>query len=110
MAEYTPDNWIVIKLDGKDDPHYRVLAGWSGGFTTGDSWKLNSGITNVEETEKHYLFYGSSGSVYKCNKVSYTIRMNIAGVLQELKDIHGEDTIKVMDEDTNWHSVDWIIN
>ena len=30
---YTPDNWVVIKIKG-DDPHYRVLAGWSGGYTT----------------------------------------------------------------------------
>lgn len=50
---YTPDNWVVIKCKG-DDPHYRILAGWSGGYTTGTSWRMNSGITRVEETDDAY--------------------------------------------------------
>jgi len=45
---YNPDNWVVIKMNG-DDPHYRVLAGWSGGYLDGDSWRMNSGITRVED-------------------------------------------------------------
>ena len=48
MSNYKPDNWVVIKMDG-DNPHYRVLAGWSGGYLHGDSWKINSGITRVED-------------------------------------------------------------
>ena len=32
---YTPDNWVIIKVMG-DDPHYRVLVGWSGGYLDGD--------------------------------------------------------------------------
>ena len=31
---YNPDNWAIIKIKS-DDPHYRVLVGWSGGYTTG---------------------------------------------------------------------------
>lgn len=104
---YMPDNWVIIKLSG-DDPHYRVLAGWSGGFATGDSWRMNSGITNVEEIENHYLFYGASSSVYKCHKETYTLRMNNVGVWEQLKQLHG-DKVELMDEDTNWHEVDWII-
>jgi hypothetical protein len=51
MNEYTCDNWVVIKMKG-DDTHYRVLAGWSGGYLDGDSWRMNSGITKVEELER----------------------------------------------------------
>lgn len=58
-----PDNWVVIFLNGSE-PHYKILAGWSGGYAQGDSWRLNSGITKVEETESAYSFYGSSGSCY----------------------------------------------
>ena len=29
---YSPDNWVIIKMDDGNDPHYRVLAGWSGGY------------------------------------------------------------------------------
>lgn len=53
MNEYTPDNWVVVFLNG-DDPHYRVLVGWSGGYLTGDSWRMNSGITRVEKTTETF--------------------------------------------------------
>ena len=104
---YKPDNWVVIKLKG-DDPHYRVLAGWSGGYTTGDSWRMNSGITKVEEDDGAYYFSGSSGSTYRCGKGAYTLRMNNAYIWNQLKDLHG-DKVELMDENTDWHTVDWII-
>jgi len=107
MSYYTPDNWVVIKIKG-DDPHYRVLAGWSGGYLDGDAWRMNSGITKVEEDEHHYLFYGSSGSCYKCHKEAYYLRMNNAYIWNKLQELHG-DKVQMMDEDTDWHSVDWII-
>ena len=56
MSNYTPDNWVVIKMDG-DEPHYRVLAGWSGGYLDGNSWKMNSGIVRVEMDGNYYHFY-----------------------------------------------------
>lgn len=52
---YTPDNWVVIKFGGSD-PHYRVLAGWSGGYTTGDSWRMNSGIVQHEFDGDYWYF------------------------------------------------------
>lgn len=119
MSEYTPDNWVVIKIKA-DDPHYRVLAGWSGSYLYGSSWKLNSGITRVEEetieyeyngrkfTSDVYKFYGSSGSCYICNKNSYEMRMNTAGVWAQLEKLHG-DKIELMPEETDWMAVDWII-
>jgi hypothetical protein len=104
---YYPDNWVIIKLKGSD-PHYRVLAGWSGGYTQGSSWQLNSGITRVEETENEYLFYGSSGSCYVCGKSSYCLRTNNAYVWNQLEEQHG-DLVELMDENTDWMTVDWII-
>ncbi len=49
--EYTPDSWVVLKVKaGKGTfPFYKVLAGWSGGYLSGDSWRINSGITRVED-------------------------------------------------------------
>jgi hypothetical protein len=107
MSNYNPDNWVVIKLTG-EDPHYRVLAGWSGGYTTGDSWRMNSGITKVEEDEAFYYFYGSSGSSYRCCKESYKLRMNNAGIWDQLQQIHG-DKVELMPEDTDWMKLDYII-
>ena len=31
MSYYKPDNWVIIQIKG-DKPHYKVLAGWSGGY------------------------------------------------------------------------------
>ncbi len=104
---YTPDNWVVIKLKG-EDPHYRVLAGWSGGYTTGDYWRMNSGITRVEETEHAFMFYGSSGSCYECRKTGYCLRKNNAHVWSGLKAQHGNN-VEMMPEDTDWMNTDWII-
>ena len=105
MSEYCPDNWVVIFLDG-DGPHYRILAGWSGGYLSGDSWRMNSGIVRVEETETSYDFYGSSGSCYSCGKNSYGLRMNNAYIWSQLEEKYG-DKVQMLDEDTNWLEIDW---
>lgn len=105
--EYTPDNWVIIKIKG-DDPHYRVLGGWSGGYATGDSWRMNSGITRVEEDKEFFHFYGSSGSVYNCHKSQYGLRMNNAHVWHATEAQHGEK-VELMKENTDWLNTDWII-
>lgn len=101
------DNWVVLKLKS-DDPHYRVLEGTSGGYLTGDSWRMNSGIVDVEVDGDYYLFHGTSGSCYRCHKDAYGLRMNCAYVYDQLKEMHG-DKVELMPEDTDWLSMDWII-
>jgi len=103
----TPDNWVIIQVKGPD-PHYKVLAGWSGGYLEGTSWRWNSGITKVEETDTHFLFHGYSGSCYKCHKQSYGLRMNNAYIWNQLKEKFGE-LVEIVDENTNWSEIDWII-
>ena len=107
MSYYNPDNWVVIKMKG-DDPHYRILAGWSGGYLNGNSWSMNSGITKVVEEDDYLLFIGSSGSTYACHKDVYCLRMNNAYVWARLQELHG-DKVEMMDEDTDWLSMDWLI-
>ena len=107
MSNYNPDNWVVIKMNG-DDPHYRVLAGWSGGYLDGDSWRMNSGIVRVEDAGDRFNFYGSTGSCYSCGKESYCIRMNNAHVWAQLQEQHG-DKVEMLDGETDWLAMDWII-
>ena len=93
----TPDNWIILKI--KDDElgtYYKVLAGWSGGYTTGDSWRMNSGIDKIEQTDTHYDFISESGSVYHCHKQGETVRMNIGGVLNQLME-KWPDKVSIVD-------------
>ena len=105
--EYFPDNWVVVKfLD-----HYRILAGWSGDYVTPDSWRMNSGITKVEQdpdVKDYLIFYGSSGSAYFCQKDTYCLRMNNAYVWSQLQEKYG-DKVNIMPENTDWFSVDWLI-
>jgi hypothetical protein len=91
MSEYTPDNWVVLKIGvNPDDIIYKVLAGWSGGYTTGDSWKLNSGIVKTEVDGNYYRFIGYSGSVYVCHKESECLRMNNSHIYNQLKERYGD--------------------
>ena len=108
MSDYNCDNWVVIKMKG-DDPHYRLLVGTSGGYLDGDSWRINSGITEVNETNDYYYFKGSSGSEYRCGKDSYTLRMNTAHIWTRLQKLHG-DKVEMMPEDTDIMKMDWIIS
>ncbi len=111
--EYTPDKWIIIKIDSKNDPHYRVFATWSGGYLTGDSWKMNSGIVSVTEDEDYYYFKGSSGSTYKCHKAMKGQSTSYGWMVLEdfIKQSEGRDDVKViaMNEDFDITNADWII-
>jgi len=104
---YTCDNWVVIFINA-GDPHYRVLTGTSGGYASGDSWRMNSGIVRVEDDGEDFIFYGASGSAYRCYKEAYCLRMNNAHIWAQLQEKHG-DKVQMMDEDTDWVNHDWII-
>ena len=106
MNEYTPDNWVVLKLYHEGETLYKVLAGWSGGYLSGDSWRMNSGISEVTEDDDYLLFHGYSGSVYRCHKGGYQLRMNNAGIYNQLKERFG-DAVELMPEDTDWKEVKW---
>jgi len=107
---YFPDNWVVLHIkDGKlDRGWYKLLAGWSGGYLHGDSWRMNSGIARVTDEGNYLKFWGYSGSCYVCNKNLYGLRMNIAGVYNTLKKNEGfEEQITLMPKNTNWLEMDW---
>lgn len=99
------DHWVVLKINGPD-PHYRLAMSWKGGYINPDSWRLNSGIVKVEG-DNPYNFHGSSGSVYSVDKDRYGLDMMLANLLESLKR-HGE--VEVLPEDTDWFSIDWIID
>ena len=104
-GNYTPDHWAVLKINGQN-PHYRVLAGWSRGYLDGDSWRLNSGVTSHEFDGDYWSFYGSSGSCYKCYVDNYRISGTMAGVYNQLLENYGEDVIQLV-EDQEWNKKEW---
>lgn len=66
MTLYHPDRWKMLKFSNGVDTTYKVLAGWKGGFSLGDSYQLSSGTVQIEKKGTLWLFTQSSGSVYAC--------------------------------------------
>jgi hypothetical protein len=103
--KYYPDNWVVLKITTEhEEPFYKVLGGWSGGYLDGDSWRMNSGIARVDKRVHNWEFYGLSGSVYICYEGDYGLRINNAGVYNRLKE-HFGDQIELMHKDTDWSTI-----
>ena len=108
LIMYNPDFWAVVKITG-DDPHYRVFGSWTGGYTYGSSWRMNSGITSVSIDNDYFLFTGSSGSVYKCHKSAYGVHYGSRSEFDYYIN-NSDGKITMMPEETNWSEVDWIIS
>jgi hypothetical protein len=105
MREYNPDRWVMLKFNHNGELIYKILGSWYGGYAKGDSWKLNSGVTKIEEDGQTYLFYGSSGSVYRCHKNAYGMSGYTSGVYASFHKEVAEAanvTLDLMPEETNF--------
>jgi hypothetical protein len=119
MNLYVPNEWAVVKIKTSNGEYaYKVFGGWFGGYTTGDRWRLNSGITKAVRTrqEDYYNskfpdaviidFHGYSGSIYRVNKDSYGLGGFRADVLnqmvKEANEKYGEGAAEIMPADTDW--------
>lgn len=74
--KHLPDSWVVVKITKNKDLDseeilYKIFCSENGGFMTGSSWRLNSGITKVENKDSLYFITGYSGSIYICSKNNY---------------------------------------
>ncbi len=103
----TPDKWIIIKITDGNKPIYKVYGTWYGGYLGEDSWRLNSGIKEVNIHEDDYIdFIGYSGSVYRCviGHNCYGTSLYSQGVLNDImvKAKKHNVEIEIMPEDTDW--------
>lgn len=66
----TPGNWKICKISGSEvgEPYYRLLCSWYGSYTTGDSWKMSSGVTKIYDKVTYYEIHNVSKSIYACFK------------------------------------------
>jgi len=85
MSEYTPDTWVVIEIAMDNTTVQRILSSWYGGWAGSDSWRLSSGITEVEELEDSYIIRNESGSVYTCFKGRYGMSAYAMSILEDFK-------------------------
>ena len=101
MREYIPDRWVVLEFVTPSKTFQKVFAGSYGGFTQGDSWKLNSGIAKTTKDGEWFHFEGRSGSVYQCHPQGYGMSVYMQGILSSWVK-QGEDlnvTIRILDID-----------
>lgn len=113
---YYPDSYTLLHF--KDTPtnkdEIKVFAGFYGGYIQGDSWKLSSGTSSIEEitpakrgtaykTTKGYEFKQYSGSSYVLSlyegKHTTWIQSILYGIMQqfpEFKVISLEEAITIM--------------
>ncbi len=100
MSTYTPDSWVIVKIQyEKYETIYKVLAGWSGSYLYGASWKLSSGIVTFEDKGEHYESLQDSGSTYvlykSSERMSAIMASTFASFAEQLKGNDG--AIKVID-------------
>ena len=108
MTTYDPDKWLVVKITNKENnSHYRVFACWYGGYLGSDSWKLNSGITEVTLVDDFYEFAGTSGSVYRCHIAAYGASGYGRGVLNNLIETSKKLTIEILPEKTEFLKLEY---
>jgi hypothetical protein len=94
----TPEKWVIIKTPSC----YKVFGTWAGGYLTSDSWRINSGITDVKEDEHNYYFMGFSGSCYKCNKNSYGFASSYGSNVLVNIIKKTDNTIELLEDQDNW--------
>ena len=70
---------------------------------------MNSGITKVTESQDHYFFEGSSGSIYSCVKGCYGMSGYGHSVLSGLIEKGAKDglVIEMLDESVNPMELDY---
>ena len=100
MSTYTPDSWVIVKIQyEKYETIYKVLAGWSGSYLYGASWKLSSGIVTFEDKGEYYESLQDSGSTYMLYKsserMSAIMASTFASFEEQLK--RNDGTIEVID-------------
>lgn len=94
----TPDAWVIIEVNHESEQFQKVLAGWSGSYLYGDSWRMSSPIKKINiDVEKDYITVETeSGSVYNLHKESQGLRMSNGGIYNQLKEKFG-DRIEIVE-------------
>lgn len=88
----TPDAWVILEVNHDGEQFQKVLAGWSGSYLYGDSWRISSPVKNMHlDIDKDYITVETdSGSVYNLFKHNQGLRISNAGIYNQLKEKFGD--------------------
>ena len=104
---YKPNYWQILRITSPEGKvFHKVFATWTGGYTYGDSWKMNSGIVEVTYEDNIVTFKGYSGSLYQCIDEEHLYRTTAytQGVLSNIT-LQADKVgaiIEVLPFETNW--------
>ncbi len=52
----TPDAWVIVEVNHEGEQFQKIIAGWSGGYLNGNSWRLSSPIKEMHlNSETDYI-------------------------------------------------------
>jgi len=87
-----PDSWVIIEVNHEGEQFQKIIAGWSGGYLDGDSWRMSSPIKeiNIKVNQDYFTVDTQSGSSYTLFKSRQGLRMSNAGIYNQLKEKFGD--------------------
>jgi hypothetical protein len=93
-----PDAWVILEISHNGEKFQKILAGWSGSYLYGDSWRMSSPIKkmNIDVNNDYITVETDSGSVYNLFKNYQGLRMSNAGVYNQLKEKFG-DAVEIVE-------------
>jgi len=88
----TPDAWVIIEVKTPAGQFQKVLAGWTGGYLHGNSWRMSSPVKelNIKINQDFFTVDTESGSRYTLWKSRQGLRMSNASIYNELKEKFGD--------------------
>ena len=94
----TPDTWVLLEVNHEGEQFQKILAGWSGSYLYGDSWRMSSPIAelDIKINSKWITATTESGSTYNLSKLHQGLRMSIAGIYNQLKEKYG-DSVEIVE-------------
>jgi hypothetical protein len=93
-----PDSWVILEINHNGEQFQKILAGWSGSYLYGDSWRMSSPIAelDIKANSKWITATTQSGSTYNLSKPHQGLRMSNAGIYEQLKEKYG-DSVKIVE-------------
>ena len=99
-----PDTWLIVKIKTKEEILHKVVAGWNGGYLSGDSWKSACVIKGVVYENEFYRFFGFSGTVYECHENAYGQRICNSPCLERIINAceYNNAEYEILHDNTDW--------
>jgi|SRR3990172_12574522 len=81
---YEPHAYKLLLIEGEGQGIIRLFASWNSSYLGGESWRMNSGVTLIDEDDRYYYFHGYSGSCYKTSKLQGVLNSYASSVLESI--------------------------